>query len=258
MFKIKKLLSIGHSLLKVNLIKTISFNLRMFDLKTAIHLPILFYGRCDILAKGEVVLNVKPRFGVLKIGENQSLTFGVRGSHREVSYFCLNGSLIINGYNNYFANGCKIYIKKRGKLTLNGDILLQNLSKIHCANSIAIGRYCSISWETQIFDTNMHYMIDANGVVKNNKGTIAIGDNCWIGNRCTIQKGTVLPDHSVVASNSLVNSDYSLQPSGIIAGTPARHIRTGYKRLLDNQTERLLDKFFRNNPTETAVSLSDL
>ena len=234
------------------------FNFRMFPFKTAVHLPVVFYGHCQIVAKGIVNLNTKPHFGVLKIGENQSLTFGKKGSHHELSYFCLKGVLDINGCNNYFANGCRVYIKKGGRLILKGNLVLQNRCKIHCANQIVIGEYCSISWETQLFDTNMHYMIDLNGDIKNNKGSIIIGDNCWIGNRCTIQKGTVLPDCMVVASYSMVNKDFSIQPFGIVAGSPAKLIKTGSKRIFDYKIERLLDKYFRRNPATTSINISDI
>lgn len=70
-------------------------------------------------------INVKPRFGILKVGKNRSLTYGIKNSHPEVTYFHINGTLELNGYNNEFANGCKIYVRKGGVLSLNGDVLLQ-------------------------------------------------------------------------------------------------------------------------------------
>ena len=245
-------------LLRINLIKTILFNFRVFPLKTAVHLPIVFYGRCQVVTGGKVELNVKPSFALLIIGRNQSLTFGERGSHTDVTYFRISGTLIINGYNNTFANGCKIYIKKSGCLCMQGNNLIQNHSKIHCANSITIGEYSRISWETQMFDTNMHYLINPDGRISNNKGTVVIGNYCWIGNRCTIQKGTMLPDFSVVASNSLVNKDFTSQPHGVIAGTPARLISKGSKRLFDYKAERHIDSLFQQNPAMESVALSDI
>lgn len=246
------------TLVSINLIKTILFNFKVFPLKTAIHFPIVFYGRCQVVTGGKVELNVKPCFALLTIGRNQSLTFGERGSHTDVTYFRISGTLIINGYNNTFANGCKIYIKKSGCLCLQGNILIQNHSKVHCANSITIGEYSRISWESQIFDTNMHYLINPDGRISNNKGTVVIGNYCWIGNRCTIQKGTMLPDFSVVASNSLVNKDFTSQPHGVIAGTPARLISKGSKRLFDKKAERKLDSLFQQNPAMESVVLSDI
>lgn len=252
------LMNLLKTLSRINLIKSIRFNLKVFPFKTALHLPVVFFGRCQVVVAGRVNLSTEPRFGILQVGENHSLTYGIRGSHSELTYFRLSGVLDLNGCNNIIANGCRIYIKKGGRLSLNGNTILQNRSKIHCAKRIVLGKFCCISWESQVFDTNMHYIIDAKGEVKNNKGTIIVGDYCWIGNRCVIQKGTVLPDYTVVASNSLVNKDFTSQPSGIIAGIPAKLIKIGSKRLFDFETERLLDKFFHENPTTPSVSLSDI
>ena len=142
-------------------------------------------------------------------------------------------------------------------MTLGNDILISCKTKIHCANNIEIGSHNRISWESQIFDTNMHY-IDDNGIVRNNKGTVKIGNYCWIGNRCTLQKGTNLPDYTIVASNSLVNKDFTTSPSGIVGGTPAKLIKEGPRRIFDSQLEIVLDQWFRTRPTENSVAISDL
>lgn len=227
-----RLLNKIRTLLRINLTKTVLFNFRMFPIRTAVHLPIVFYGRCQVVTGGKVQLNIEPSFGLLVIGINHSLTYGIKGSHTDVTYFRISGTLIINGYNNTFANGCKIYIKNGAYLCIGGNVLIQNHSKVHCAKSISIGEHCRISWETQIFDTNMHYLISPDGRIPNNKNSVVIGSNCWIGNRCTIQKGTMLPEFSIVASNSLVNKDFTSQPWGILAGTPAQLISIGVKDYL--------------------------
>lgn len=254
-----KILSIIKTLLKSNLIKTIVFNFRAFPIKTAICFPVVFYGRCQVfMGRGtQLIINTKPEFKMLEVGMNHSFTYGSVGGHPEVTYFRLNGTLELNGYNNVFANGCKIYIWEKGRLVLNGNILVQNLTKIHCSNSIVIGQFCSVSWESQIFDTNMHYLIDDYGNIRTHKGIIEIGNYCWIGNRCTIQKGTKLPDCSVVASNSMVNKDFTDHPSGIIAGSPARLIKTGQRRLFDKKIEMLFNSYFIDNPSITTVNIKD-
>lgn len=252
------MLDVFKTLLKTNVLKTVIFNFKVFPIKTAIHLPILYFGHCQVFMRGKVELKVKPRFGLLMIGKNRSLSYGPKGYHTDVTYFKLNGVLELRGYNNEFANGCKIYIKKGGRLVLNNDLLLQNRCKIHCANSITIGSNIQVSWESQLFDTNMHYLVDTNGNVRNNKGTIIIEDNCWIGNRCTIQKGTHLPDNTVVASNSMVNKDFSALPAGVIAGSPAKHVKAGVKRIFDYNTERKLDSFFEQNPDIESINISKL
>ena len=78
---------------------------------------------------------------------------------------------------------------------------------------------------------------------------MVIGNNVWIGNRCTINKGTVLPDFCVVASGSYVNKDFSeYGEKATIGGMPAKYIRSGYRRLFDRKKQQEVNDFFNDNP----------
>ena len=64
--------------------------------------------------------------------------------------------------------------------------------------------------------------------------------------------GVILPSYTVVASNSLVNKDFSsLKPNSVIGGVPAKLIKEKYARVWD--TDRELEyhmkefKWLRNN-----------
>lgn len=83
-------------------------------------------------------------------------------------------------------------------------------------------------------------------VIKRNKKPVIIGDRVWIGNRVTIQCGSLPPD-SVVGSGSLVNKDYSTGKNGLYAGIPAVFIKEGIRRIFDFQEEHKLDQFFLEN-----------
>lgn len=243
---------------RINLWKTIIFNVSNFPFMTATRLPIVFYGKCQTISGGgDIMLNVKPRYGILKIGDNNSWTYGIKRKPTEVTYICINGTLKINGDNISILNGCKVYIKKKACLSLSKDIIISSRTKIHCANYIEIGSHVWVSWENQIFDTNMHY-IDENGIVRNNKGTVKIDDNCWIGNRCTLQKGTNLPKYTIVAQSSIVNKDFTDSPSGTIAGMPAKLIKEGTRKIFDSQLENKLDNWFWDHPAEKCVAISEL
>ena len=56
----------------------------------------------------------------------------------------------------------------------------------------------------------------------------------WFGNRCNIMKGTITPNNTIVASNSLCNKDYSDIPEySLLAGSPAKLKNKGIKRLFE-------------------------
>lgn len=80
---------------------------------------------------------------------------------------------------------------------------------------------------------------------------VVIGDHVWIGNRTTISRGTVLPDDSIVASNSLVNKDYSSEGSFcMFAGMPAKVVKRNIKRIWNEREESDIDKrlnYFRTH-----------
>lgn len=95
-----------------------------------------------------------------------------------------------------------------------------------CNGGIYIGNYCTIAGFETAFLT---HSID----LKNNRQDalpIVIGDYTFIGARCTILKGTKLPDYSVLGACSLLNKQYE-NNYGLYAGTPARYIKSleGYQ-----------------------------
>ena len=88
-----------------------------------------------------------------------------------------------------------------------------------------------------------------------NKGKIAyrnapvvLEHNVWVANGVSIMKGTYLPAYTVVASNSLVNKNYSeIGEHCLIGGVPAKYITNGVERLLIRDSE--VDELF-SSPEE--------
>lgn len=70
-----------------------------------------------------------------------------------------------------------------------------------------IGKDALMSWDVQIMDSDMHYMMEGNTIKRNSK-RIVIGENAWISNRVSVLKGTELPANIIVASNSLLSKDF--------------------------------------------------
>ena len=54
-------------------------------------------------------------------------------------------------------------------------------------------------------------------------GAVKIGSNVWIGDKCTILKGTVIGDNVIVGAITLINCDV---PSNcIVVGNPCRVVK---------------------------------
>jgi acetyltransferase-like isoleucine patch superfamily enzyme len=77
---------------------------------------------------------------------------------------------------------------------------------------------------------------------------IKIGAHNWIGNRSNIMKGTITPDYCIVASGSLCNKKIDAPSYSLIAGVPARLIKSNIYRVLDDEEslirQKLLNKVY--------------
>ena len=81
------------------------------------------------------------------------------------------------------------------------------------------------------------------------KMAIHIGRGCWICNSASIQKGSILPDFSVVASGSFVNGNYSSYPPGtFFAGCPAKPHDADIRLVNNLAKEEEINMFFEENP----------
>jgi acetyltransferase-like isoleucine patch superfamily enzyme len=218
------------------------FCFKNLPFKQALKLPIKFYNDayCDISKYGKIILTddfIKNNCKIL-IGQKVK-DFDYQC---EKTYLNIMGTLIFKG-NFKSLRGANIDV--RGILEFDDDVLVGPRVRIRAHNSIKIGRNARIAHEVQMFDTNFHFTEDPSSPgFKNISKPIEIGNYCWIGNRTTISAGVTLPDYTIVGSNSLVNKDFSkLEKFSLIAGVPAKHIKTGISRVWD--TERELSYFLK-------------
>lgn len=70
-------------------------------------------------------------------------------------------------------------------------------------------------------DTDSHSIYEINDNKKLNPDKeIEIGDNVWIGCRCTILKGTKVGDNTIISASSILNKDYSNVKNAVLGGAP--------------------------------------
>ena len=139
-----------------------------------------------------------------------------------------NGTIIFKGQC-YIGNDSYISVGKSGTLIF-GDGFSASL-KIACYDTIDLSKDVHCGWECVFMDTDFHRMkfIDGRESPKA-YGPIRIGDGCWFGFRSIVQKNTLLPNRTTVASNSLINKIYDIPEVSIIAGQPAKLVKVGICR----------------------------
>lgn len=163
--------------------------------------------------------------------------------------FNIWGTIVFKG-RCQIGTGGKITIGDCGKLILGDDSKIMSQCNITAYEFVEIGNSFLMAHCSQIFDTGYHYVADFRDYkIKRLASPISIGNNCWQCNRSTIMGGVIIPDCTIVASNSLVNKSLSdLPEESIIGGSPAKLIATGYRLVQNKAMCREIGKFFTSEP----------
>lgn len=91
---------------------------------------------------------------------------------------------------------------------------------IDCTNVIQIGDFVTIAgYSTQILTHSINIELNIQ-----DSYPITIGDYCFVGTASTILGGSVLPDHSVLGANALLNKAFTI-PYRLYGGNPAKEIK---------------------------------
>ena len=216
---------------------TLWFNFRYLPFSIARKLPIIFFphafAKVEKGAKiiiGDEILNHKS--SKVYIGED------VRdfAHFSEKTYLHIAGTIVFNGKMRILRGA---FIDAWGTINFGDNVLICSLARIRSYNNVVIGNHVRIAHESQIFDTNFHYVTDAETMeYRPMSKPVIIGDYVWVGNRSTINTGGVVPSHTIVASNSLVNKDMSdIKPYTLIGGMPCKILKEGITRIWDGTVE---------------------
>lgn len=206
------------------------FNFKMLPLRQAIHLPFDFCHKIKFRRlSGKIIIegNAISR-GMIRVGAQGSDMFDGTSTILDIA-----GTLIINGERIGIGIGSLLRIEHNGFVKLNDSVVIGAKNLVLCEQSICFGERTISSWNCQFMDTNTHSIINLDsGDVLPRSHPIKIGRHCWIGNNVLVNKGTVLPDDTIVASYSLCNKDYGNMASenSIIGGIPAKKLAGNRRR----------------------------
>lgn len=135
------------------------------------------------------------------------------------------GKVIIKGDGwHAFAPGAIVYVGKNATLTLNNRFSVSHDVKIYCRHKITIGKDNMWSYYNVIMDNDAHYIYNYEGEHINQNREVIFGDNVWMGCRCTILKGSNVPNGSVIGACSIVRNQL-IKENSIYAGIGPKLIR---------------------------------
>ena len=132
-------------------------------------------------------------------------------------------------------------------LEIGNDIGIQSGTSISLVEPYArckIGNHRRMAAGVNIYASDAHPIIDIRTRQVLNFGggerALVIGDRCWLGLNSMILKNAFLADYTIVGAGSVVTKKFS-EPNTIVAGNPARVVRTNVERI-DLWTEVNLSK----------------
>lgn len=140
---------------------------------------------------------------------------------------------------------CGIYLREKGtmhctgRIIVNDDVMLfskgelrigerfgiNSYSRIVAHERIEIGSNVTVGQMVSILDHD-HNTEMRNGNMELNGYTtapISIGNNVWLGDKCTVLKGVTIGNNVVVGAHTLVNKN--VPDNCVIAGTPFKIIQ---------------------------------
>ena len=233
----------------INPLKTIWLNFRSFPLCQAWKLPIWVYGRPRLYClTGSMKVGGSVSSGMIKFNKDKHAGPSLTSAQ---SVICNYGTIIFRG-KGLIGTGTKIVVYHKCTLDLGKNFKITDFCNIGCLKGITIGEQCRIAHRCQILDSNYHYVANfTKRNVKRHGAPIHLGKGCWICNSSTITGGSQLPDFTIVASNSLVNKDFSnIEYSSLIGGIPAKYIATGFRKIENSKIEKEINDFFSNSQKE--------
>jgi acetyltransferase-like isoleucine patch superfamily enzyme len=132
-----------------------------------------------------------------------------------------NAELVVTG-TAQILRGTRVFIHDGGRLTLGSRTYISDCSTLTCFEEVSIGSGCSISWYTNILDTNVHGLI-IDGVPRARSAPVIIEDNVWIGTGVTVLPGVTIRSGAVVGAGSVVTKD--VPAKALVAGNPAKVLK---------------------------------
>lgn len=163
-------------------------------------------------------------FGILRIG-----FIDKEYCYDKSSMINILGKIVIKGNGwHLFAPGAIIYVGENAILTLNERFSVSHDVKIYCRHRITIGKDNMWSYYNIIMDNDAHFIYDFEGNHINPNKEVIFGENVWMGCRCTVLKGSLVPDGSIIGSCSVVCKNLASNDS-IYAGLGPRLIRKEVK-----------------------------
>lgn len=181
---------------------------------------IFVYANASLIVEDCCLLNgveIYIEKGTLVIGRNTIIADKTIGCKNRKSIIINDGDVLIGNHSKIACN--KIWVRFGGKLSIGDYTNINEGSEIRCDEKIIIGSYNQISYDVKIWDTNTHRILPIEERRKVTKqffpyfgletsppktSAVIIGNDCWIGERAALLKGTTIGNGSIIGFNTIL------------------------------------------------------
>lgn len=142
----------------------------------------------------------------------------IKGTPQErVSIIIDEGKAVIH---NHSLITCKrLWVRYGGYMEIGSYTNINSMSEVRCDEAVSIGDYCQISYQVRIWDTNTHHVYRSDerranarnhypdigyDKIKPITSPVHIGNECWLGERTAVLKGTEIGDGAIIGFNTIV------------------------------------------------------
>lgn len=205
-----------------SIFKTIYFNFKVFNFKTAIKLPVFISYNTKILSvsRNSIDINIdKISMAMVKFGFGGTDFIPAQKSFIKID----KGAKVKFEGRAFLGEGICVSVEKKSLITLGDNFACNKNCIIYCCKNIEVGDNVLLGWNVNLRDNDGHTIIYKNEKKENEKAII-IKDNVWIGAYVDILKGVVISKDSVVATRSCVTKEFN-SPNLLIGGYPAKVIK---------------------------------
>jgi acetyltransferase-like isoleucine patch superfamily enzyme len=189
--------------------------------------------RRSIHGKGNVFQGEAANFKSMEldiIGDNNTIVIGPGSRFNNVRFHVRGfGHRIEFGPNCRVARGGNFWFENENcilQVGQNTSMVDVHIAVTEHGSKVTIGEDCMFANDIDIRTGDSHSIIDATSGKRLNYATdVVIGRHVWIAPHVVILKGVTIGENAVVATGAVVTK--SCEPGAILAGNPARVIKTG-------------------------------
>ena len=183
------------------------------------------------------ISNIKRSSKIKIVGDNNKL---------DCSYMTIEGHLYIETEGNNAVFKCnksvRIFDTLYCYLQDDASVLIgertsffkTSIQSIHSGTSVIIGKNCMFSYDTMLYNSDGHPILDKDEKILNIPGNLELGDNVWVSWGASILKGVKIASNSIIGRGAVVSKSFDKERA-VIAGNPAKICKvfeegTGWRR----------------------------